>query len=181
MFAATESASRTRARCGKRGRSPPRSAAKLRAACAPSTRPARSRVRVEVEERFAPARLGEPIDQPDRLEAVTAGMADKDLRQGAAPVGDCGTKEGARARWGGLGSLRFVMHGLDPCIHGRRPRDYHAAPWMTGTGAESGPRAACAFSQDGAGCLGLGGLSLQTHPHGLAMSGHVSRPQTRSR
>src|SRR5271169_4768907 len=56
-------------------------------------------LRVEVEERFAPARLGEPIDQPDRLEAVTAGMAVRDLRQGAAPVRHCGTKEGARARW----------------------------------------------------------------------------------
>jgi hypothetical protein len=83
-------------------------------------------------------------------------MADKDLRQGAAPVGDCGTKEGAHARWGRLGSLRFVTHGLGPCIQGRRLRDYHAAPWMTGTGAQSGPpRRLRFFHSAGAGCLGL--------------------------
>jgi len=181
MFAhrATASASRTRAICGKRGRSPPRIAAKPPAACAPSTRPPRSRApgRGRGTLRSSPPRRA---NRPARSPRSCHGWNGyKDLRQGAAPVGDCGTKERAHARWGRLGPLRFVMRGLDPCIQGRRLRDYHAAPWMTGTGAESGPRAACAFSAArgrDVSAFGRPGLSLQTHPYnGLLRGGNQER------
>jgi hypothetical protein len=76
MFAATERASRTRASCGNEE---DHRLAALRSLVQPALPALAHRdpaLRVEVEERFAPARLGEPIDQPiasklSRLEWLT--------------------------------------------------------------------------------------------------------------